>query len=58
MKITDTSGQDSLIVKTTNSKIKWWALGLILIVLLAYITVAAAVSPKLYSPAQALFHFK
>jgi HlyD family secretion protein len=97
MKIADTSGQDTVVLKTSNNKAKWLALGFILIAVLVYITLAptisnwsnsdvsissqrvrlatvtqgdfirdlsvqgrvvAAVSPKLYSPAQGSISFK
>ena len=97
MKIADTSGQDIVVLKTSNNKTKWLTLGLMLIVVLAYATLApaisnwsnsdvsiwaqrvrlatvtqgdfihdlsvqgrvvAAVSPKLYSPAQGTISFK
>jgi HlyD family secretion protein len=97
MKIADTSGQDTVVLKTSNNKAKWLALGFILIAVLVYITLAptisnwsnsdvsissqrvrlatvtqgdfirdlsvqgrvvAAVSPKLYSPAQGTISFK
>jgi HlyD family secretion protein len=97
MKIADTSGQDTAVLKTSNNKAKWLALGFILIAVLVYVTLAptisnwsnsdvsisaqrirlakvtqgdfirdlsvqgrvvAAVSPKLYSPAQGTISFK
>jgi HlyD family secretion protein len=97
MKITDTSGQDTAVLKTSNNKTKWLVLGLISIAVLAYVTLAptvsnwsnsdvsisaqrvrlatvtqgdfvrdlsvqgrvvAAVSPKLYSPAQGTISFE
>jgi HlyD family secretion protein len=96
MKIADTSGQDTAVLKTPNNKTKWIALGCILMAVLAYAIVAptisnwsnsdisisaqrvrlatvtqgdfirdlsvqgrvvAAVSPKLYSPAQGTISF-
>ena len=96
MKIADTSGQDTAVLKTSNNKTKWIALGCILMAVLAYAAVAptisnwsnsdvsisaqrvrlatvsqgdfirdlsvqgrvvAAVSPKLYSPAQGTISF-
>ena len=44
MKIADTSGQDTAVLKTSNSKSKWIALGCVLIAWLAYIAVAPAIS--------------
>jgi HlyD family secretion protein len=97
MKITDTSAQDSAVLKTSNNKIKWLTLCFIVMVILAYATLAttisnwsnsdtsisaqrvrlatvtqgnfvrdlsvqgrvvAAVSPKLYSPAQGTISFE
>jgi HlyD family secretion protein len=97
MKIADTSGQDTAVLKPSNNKTKWIALGLILLALFAYFTLApaisnwsnsdvsisaqrvrlatvtqgdfvrdlsvqgrvvAAVSPKLYSPAQGTISFE
>ena len=97
MKIADTSGQDTAVLKTSNNKTKWLVLSLILISILAYATfapaisnwsnsdvsvsaqrvrlatvtqgdfvrdlsvqgrVVAAVSPKLYSPAQGTISFE
>lgn len=97
MKIADTSGQDTAVLTTSNNKNKWLLLGLVLIAVLAYTTLAptisnwsnsdasvsaqrvrlatviqgdfvrdlsvqgrvvAAVSPKLYSPAQGTITFK
>ena len=96
MKIADTSGQDTAVLKISNSKTKWIALGCILIAWLAYFKIApaigkwsnsdasvsaqrirlasvtrgdfvrdlsvqgrvvAAISPKLYSPAQGTISF-
>ncbi|MEP1446973.1 MAG: efflux RND transporter periplasmic adaptor subunit [Paraglaciecola sp.] len=97
MKIADTSGQDTVVAKTTNNKTKWLLLGVFLIAVLGYVTLApaisnwsnsdvsissqrvrlakvtqgdfvrdlsvqgrvvAAVSPKLYSPAQGTISFE
>jgi HlyD family secretion protein len=97
MKIADTSGQDTAVLKTSNNKAKWLALGFISIAVLVYVTLAptisnwsnsdvsisaqrvrlakvtqgdfvrdlsvqgrvvAAVSPKLYSPAQGTISLK
>ena len=97
MKIEDTSGQDTAVIKPSNHKTKWIILGLIVITVLAYGTltpyisnwsnsdvsisaqrlrlatvsqgdfvrdlsvqgrVLAAVSPKLYSPAQGTISFE
>lgn len=97
MKIADTSGQDTAVLKPSNNKTKWLALGLILLAVLAYFSLAptisnwsnsdvsvsaqrvrlatvtqgdfirdlsvqgrvvAAVSPKLYSPAQGTISFE
>lgn len=97
MKISDTSGQDTLVSKTTNNKTKWLVLGIMLMAILGYATLApaisnwsnsdvsissqrvrlatvtqgdfvrdlsvqgrvvAAVSPKLYSPAQGTISFE
>jgi len=97
MKIADTSGQDTAILKTSNIKTKWLILSLMLMAVLAYATfaptinnwsnsdtsisaqrvrlatvtqgnfvrdlsvqgrVVAAVSPKLYSPAQGTISFE
>ena len=44
MKIADTSGQDIVVLKTSNNKTKWLTLGLMLIVVLAYATLAPAIS--------------
>ncbi len=44
MKIADTSGQDTAVLKISNSKTKWIALGCILIAWLAYFTIAPAIS--------------
>jgi HlyD family secretion protein len=44
MKIADTSGQDTAVLKISNSKTKWMILGCILIAWLAYITIAPAIS--------------
>ena len=44
MKIADTSGQDTAVVKKSNNKTKWLLLGLIVIVALAYMTLAPAIS--------------
>lgn len=97
MKIADTSGQDTRVLKTANKNIKWLVLGAFLMLVLAYATLApaisnwsnsdvsisaqrvrlatvtqgdfvrdlsvqgrvvAAVSPKLYSPAQGTISFE
>jgi len=44
MKIADTSGQDTAVVKQSNNKTKWLLLGLIVIVVLAYMILAPAIS--------------
>jgi HlyD family secretion protein len=44
MKIADTSGQDTAVLKISNSKTKWMILGCILIAWLAYIIIAPAIS--------------
>lgn len=97
MKIADTSGQDTAVLKTSNNKSKWLILSLMLLAILGYATfapaisnwsnsdvsisaqrirlgtvtqgdfvrdlsvqgrVVAAVSPKLYSPAQGTISFE
>ncbi|MGS2720040.1 efflux RND transporter periplasmic adaptor subunit [Paraglaciecola aestuariivivens] len=97
MKIADTSGQDTVVIKKTSHKLKWMLLAFIALILLAYFSLAstvknwsssdasvsaqrvrlatvtkgdfvrdlsvqgrvvAAVSPKLYSPAQGTISFQ
>ncbi|MEP0354893.1 HlyD family efflux transporter periplasmic adaptor subunit [Paraglaciecola sp.] len=97
MKIADTSGQDTLVQKKTNNKTIWMILGLVVVAIVLYFTLApslsnwsnsdtsissqrirtatvirgdlirdlsvqgrvvAAVSPKLYSPAQGTISFQ
>jgi HlyD family secretion protein len=97
MKIADTSGQDTVVIKKTNNKLTWIVLGIVALLLLAYWTLApsisnwsnsdvsvsaqrvrlatvtqgdfirdlsvqgrvvAAVSPRLYSPAQGTISFE
>ena len=97
MKITDTSGQDTVVVKTSNNKPKWIALVIVILAVIGYYSIApsvsnwsnsdlsisaqrvrlatvthgdfvrdlsvqgrvvAAVSPKLYSPAQGTISFQ
>lgn len=44
MKIADTSGQDTVVLKKTSHKPKWIGLGIVLIMILAYTTLAPAIS--------------
>ncbi|MFT5925012.1 MAG: HlyD family secretion protein [Paraglaciecola sp.] len=44
MKIADTSGQDTVVLKTSNNKAKWLTLGFILFAVLVYITLAPTIS--------------